>query len=117
MLHMHKYVYITRNDNSALCIYGITSEMRCRDDTVAKVVDARSHCKSMQQSSVTPTKQAVGGGGGGGVGVVGDCCMLSTIPCSGFLYLQFLAECHPYILFRFLHLFHSFFINVSIPTM
>ena len=35
--------------------------------------------------------------------------MLSTIPCSGFLYLQFLARCHPYILFRFLHLFHSFF--------
>ena len=25
--------------------------------------------------------------------------MLSTIPCSGFLYLQFLAQCHPYILF------------------
>ena len=24
--------------------------------------------------------------------------MLSTIPCTGFLYLQFLARCHPYIL-------------------
>ena len=34
--------------------------------------------------------------------------MLSTIPCSGFLYLQFLARCHPYILFHFscfLHLY------------
>ena len=27
--------------------------------------------------------------------------MLSTIPCSGFLYVQFLARCHPYILFDF----------------
>ena len=26
--------------------------------------------------------------------------MLSTVPCSGFLYLQFLARCHPYILFH-----------------
>ena len=25
--------------------------------------------------------------------------MLSAMPCSGFLYLQFLAQCHPYILF------------------
>ena len=41
-------------------------------------------------------------------GVAEDCCLLSTIPCSGFLYLQFLARCHPY---RFLHLFHSFFPN------
>ena len=32
-------------------------------------------------------------------GVAENCCMLSTIPCSGFLYLQFLAWCHPYILF------------------
>ena len=31
--------------------------------------------------------------------------MLSTIPCSGFLYLQFLARCHPYILISFLMIF------------
>ena len=31
-------------------------------------------------------------------GVAEDCCMLSTLPCSAFLYLQFLARCHPYIL-------------------
>ena len=30
--------------------------------------------------------------------------MLSTIPCSGFLYLQFLARCHPYILFQIFNL-------------
>ena len=34
-------------------------------------------------------------------GVAEDCCMLSTLPCSAFLYLQFLARCHPYILFHF----------------
>ena len=27
--------------------------------------------------------------------------MPSTVPCSGFLYLQFLARCHPFILFDF----------------
>ena len=31
--------------------------------------------------------------------------MLSTMPCSGFLYLQFLARCHPYILLTFLMIF------------
>ena len=33
------------------------------------------------------------------LGVAEDCCMLSTMPCSAFLYLQFLARCHSYILF------------------
>ena len=26
--------------------------------------------------------------------------MLSTIPCGGFLYLEFLAQCHPYFIFN-----------------
>ena len=40
--------------------------------------------------------------------------MLSTIPCSGFLYLQFLARCHPYILFDFYTCFTHFSLTVSI---
>ena len=43
--------------------------------------------------------------------------MLSTIPCSGFLYLQFLARCHPYI-FDFLSLsgldFELFYTGITI---
>ena len=34
-------------------------------------------------------------------GVVEDCCMLSTLPCSVFLYLQFLAQWHHYTLLHF----------------
>ena len=30
--------------------------------------------------------------------------MVSPIPCSAFLYLQFLARCHPYILLHFVSL-------------
>ena len=43
--------------------------------------------------------------------------MLSTIPCSGFLYLQFLARCHPYILISdFYTCFTHFSLTVSIST-
>ena len=43
--------------------------------------------------------------------------MLSTIPCSGFLYLQFLARCHPYILiYDFYTCFTHFSLTVSIST-
>ena len=35
------------------------------------------------------------------IGVAEDCCMFSTLPWSAFLYLQFLAWCHPYILLNF----------------
>ena len=59
--------------------------VRCRDDTVPKTVDTRSHCKVWLRA-------------------VEDCFMLSTIPCSGFLYLQFLARCHPYIFFTLVSL-------------
>ena len=72
-------------------------EIRCRDDTVPKTVDTRSHCKvwlrACNNLPQPPPYISV-------FGVAEDCCMLSTIPCSGFLYLQFLARCHPYILFQ-----------------
>ena len=43
--------------------------------------------------------------------------MLSTTPCSGFLYLQFLARCHPYILISdFYTCFTHFSLTVSIST-
>ena len=76
----------------------IKNEIRCRDDTVPKTVDTGSHCKVWLRAcnnlpQPLPTSRFFG--------VAEDCCMLSTIPCSGFLYLQFLARCHPYILFHF----------------
>ena len=44
-------------------------------------------------------------------------CMPSTIPCSGFLYLQFLARCHPYILFHFLiNDFYTCFTHFSLTV-
>ena len=33
-------------------------------------------------------------------GVAEDYCMLSTLLCSAFLYVQFLARCHPYFIFN-----------------
>ena len=49
----------------------------------------------MQQSFATPLRTSRC------LGAAEDCSMLSTIPCSAFLYLQCLAQCHPYILFHF----------------
>ena len=71
----------------------IKNEIRCRDDTVPKTVDTRNHCKVwLRACNNLPQPPRF-------LGVVEDCCMPSTIPCSGFLYLQFLARCHPYILY------------------
>ena len=70
----------------------------CRDDTVPKTVDTRRHCEvdlracnNLPQSRKPRCRD----------GVVEDCCMLSNLPRSAFLYLQFLARCHPYILLHF----------------
>ena len=76
----------------------IKNEVRCRDDTVPKTVDTRKHCKVGLRAcnnfrNPLPTSLFFG--------VTEDCCMLSTLPCSAFLYLQFLARCHPYILLDF----------------
>ena len=72
----------------------IKNEVRCRDDTVPKTVDTRKHCKvGLRACNPLPTSLFFG--------VAEDCCMLSTLPCSAFLYLQLLARCHPYILFHF----------------
>ena len=77
----------------------IKNEVRCRDDTVPKTVETRSHCKvwlrACNNLPQPPKKTRCR------EGVAEDCCMLSTIPCSGFLSLQFLAQCHPYILLHF----------------
>ena len=62
-----------------------------------KTVDTRSHCKVwLRACNNLPQPPPYTSHS---LGVAEDCCMLSTIPCSGFLYLQFLARCHPYILF------------------
>ena len=89
----------------------IKNEIRCRDGTVPKTVDTRSHCKVWLRAcnNLPQPPPYISFFGGCGrllhalnvLGVAEDCCMLSTIPCSGFLYLQFLARCHPYILFHF----------------
>ena len=66
------------------CILLYKCKIRCRDDTVPKTVDTRKHCKVwLRACNNLPQPQY--------------CCMLSTLPCSAFLYLQFLAQCHPYI--------------------
>ena len=91
----------------------IKNEIRYRDDTVPKTVDTRSHCNgwlraynNLQQPQNMRCRE----------GVAEDCCILSTIPCSGFLYLQFSARCHPYILFHFYTCFTHFSLTVSIST-
>ena len=63
----------------------IKNEIRCRDDTMPKTVDTRSHCKVRLRAcnnlpQPLPTSRFFG--------VAEDCCMLSTLPCSGFLYLR-----------------------------
>ena len=74
----------------------IKNEIRCkRAKNCRYKKPPQGMVESMQQSSATPSLHLIF------LGVAEDCCMLSTIPCSGFLYLQFLARCHPYILFHF----------------
>ena len=66
-------------------------EIGCRDDTVPKTVDTKGTARrseSMQQSSATPKNQDVG------IGLR----KIVAYSRSAFLYLQFLAQCHPYIL-------------------
>ena len=75
-----------------MSVYNITSvkiikNERCRDDTVPKTVDTRSHCKVwLRACNNLPQPQKMRCR----EGVAEDCCILSTIPCSGFLYLQIL---------------------------
>ena len=74
----------------------ITNEIGCRDDTVPKTVGTKNTARrmeSMQQSSATPKNRDVGRGLRKIVA-----CSPSSSQC--FLYLQFLARCHPYILFH-----------------
>ena len=121
--HSHMLYYSGTSNKGRLCIKDtsnaiytsvkiIKNEIRCRDDTVPKTVDTRSHCKVWLRACnnlLQPQKPRCR------EGVAEDCCMLSTIPCSGFLYLQFLARCHPYILFHdFYTCFTHFSLTVSI---
>ena len=78
----------------ASCIYSFWHDViptstlvRCRDDSVP-----RSHCKVWLRACNNlpqPQKNKMWGGG---------CGRLLHALNSGFLYLQFLARCHPYIL-------------------
>ena len=60
-----------------------------------KTVDTRRHCEVNATIFRNPEKRCRDG-------IAEDCCMLSTLPRSAFLYLHFLAQCHPYILLRVL---------------
>ena len=73
----------------------IKNEVGCRDDTMPKTGDTRRHCEVELTIFRNPQKQDVGRG------VAEDCCILSTLPRSAFLYHLFLARCHPYILLQF----------------
>ena len=65
----------------------------CTDDR-----SLRSHLGSSSQSSATPNPYSIFHGFGG----CGRLLHALTPPRSAFLYLQFLARCHPYILLQFL---------------
>ena len=91
----------------------IKNEIRCRDETVPKTVDTRRHCKvwlrARNNLPQPPPYISV-------LGFTEDCCMLSTIPCSGFLYLQCLAQCHPYILFKIFTLVQHGWLLTFLPN-
>ena len=69
----------------------IKNEVGCRDDTVPKTGDTRSHCEVELTIFRNPQKRDVGRG------IAEDCCILLTLPHSAFLCHLFLARCHPYI--------------------
>ena len=92
--HARTYVYDHRRAlrsrlslDKKLSIKSIKNEIGCRDDTVPK-----RRSESMQQSSATQSLH---------LGGCGRLLHALTPPCSAFLYLQFLARCHPYILLHF----------------
>ena len=76
----------------------IKNEVGCRDDTVPKLLKQEGTARrieSMQQSSATPLPTSL---------VFGGCGRLLHAlnpPRSAFLFQQFLARCHPYILLHF----------------
>ena len=82
---------------SETSVRSIKNEIRCRDDTVPNTADTRSHCKVWSRPCNNlpqpPPYISVFWG-------CGRLLHVPTIPCSGFLSLQFLARCHPYILFH-----------------
>ena len=126
------------------------NQVRCRDDTMPKIIDTRKHCEIGEQSSATPSLHLVFWGLQKIVAcsqpylavpsciycfwysviptfiftlvymglractqpkktrcrdwVAEGCCMLSTLlAVYSFLCLQFLAWCHPYILYTLLY--------------
>ena len=71
----------------------IRNEVECRDGTVPKTVDTRRHCEvDLRACNNLPQPHPE-------ILVFRGCgSMLSNLLRSAFLYLQFLARCHPYIL-------------------
>ena len=69
----------------------IKNEVRCRDDTVPKTVDTRKHCKvGLRACNNLPQPPPY-------IFAFRDCGRLLHALNPTFLYLQFLAWCHPYI--------------------
>ena len=82
----------------------IKNEVGCRDDTVPKTVDTRRHCEEHAAIFRNPQKPRCR-----------DWVVHAlTPPRSAFLYLQFLARCHPYILLHFYTCFTNFLSRLSL---
>ena len=76
----------------------IKNEVGCRDDTVPKTVETRRHCEEDWEHATIfrnplPTSLVFGG--------CGRLLHALNPPRSAFLFQQFLARCHPYILLHF----------------
>ena len=100
----HVKTWVNHSVPMLCCLVGATvflhyhhctrNEVRCRDDTVPKTVDTRRHCEEEWEHATIfrnpiPTSLVLGG------------CRIFlhafTPSRSDFLYIQFLAWCHPYI--------------------
>ena len=90
---------------SVINITSVKIEVGCRDDTVPKTVDTRRHCKVGLKACNNLPQPPPYIFGFWGLRKIVACPQL--LPRSAFLYLQFLAQCHPYILLRFLYLYYD----------
>ena len=81
----------------------VKNEVRCRNDTMPKAVDTRRHCKVGFRACNNQTEMLDG--------IVEDCCMFSTLPCSNaFLCLKFLY--HFYILLQLFTRYPQLYIHI-----